>query len=128
MQRLAARILMLGTALLLALPPGWCCPSPPKSPRKSDAAPPLCCCCYQTQPPEKAPVGPPPLFPPGRSCCQQDADVPGAFKAPLDLQTGVILAIATTKLLDVNPTLSFVASGLQVTSPPLRLLHCVWRC
>jgi hypothetical protein len=123
------RILVLGNALLLALPPGWCCllPARPTAPAPEDALP--CCplCRHEAQQPASPPEACP--NPPAGGCsCQSDpATPPQAKTAAPDLSVAPDFASAGEALAPtgIGPALAVLPS---FASPPLQVLLCVWRC
>jgi hypothetical protein len=129
MRHSLARFLMLGAALLLVLPPGWCCAAPSKSVTvKKPAAPPVCCCCHPVQAAEQTPESPLPPVPPIRNCCHHDAVAPAAFKAPVEIAV-VFPAPDVARIgISMPATSSLVDAEALISSPPLQILHCVWRC
>src|SRR5690242_7536074 len=74
MRGLPCRLLVFGTALLLACPPGWCCALPvasptPKVQTKSPPSAEHSCCCPRAPGTSQhsLPAKTPPI--PGRTCC-----------------------------------------------------------
>ena len=127
----ARAFLALACAFLLALPPDWCCHATRAvgcDPRPWSVSPaparPKCadCCCSKTVPaPEDAP--PAPARKP--ACCERPAGIVERSDLPSDAAPPVATFISPV------PTPAPPVRGDLPTapaSPPVRLLHCVWRC
>jgi hypothetical protein len=133
------RFLCLLSSLLLALPPGWCCPGrlapfrerPQPTEKREDATPHKgCCCCpkiLQQRPTDSAPVPKPSN--PIKSCCYEKPPMvlPDLGRQMLDLAVVPFAVVVQVPLLAgsecIEPAHVFVAS-----SPPLHVLECVWLC
>ncbi len=122
------QILVLSAALLLALPPGWCC----FTPRGHAGARPQAGqdCCHGGPAHSAAPYRQEPPAAPATSCCcptdattPADPETPAAdpFSAPFALPVGEV------RLPPAAPTLTR-GDPPHPPSPPPRLLHCVWLC
>jgi hypothetical protein len=117
------RILVLTTAVLLALPTGWCCSAPAASPKSSSKVPP--CCRTEKTNETRTPACPAQS---DKCCCRNnDKTEPPAklsFAAPLAITLDVLVdlpAIVISAVADLEPS--------AVESPPPRhLLLCVWLC
>ncbi len=121
------RALVLCNALLVALPPGWCClPAAvqPASPR--DPAP---CCHHKPAPDQPAPpTHPQPVKPCDAPRCLTDATrAPVPETPPADLVPAALLAVPDAAPLPRAARVA-EASELHALSPPPQLLHCVWLC
>lgn len=132
MSCIVAKILVIASSVLLALPPGWCtfislpivrakseastkahggccdlcrCPDQAKPPQPQEPTPPSRCCCYELD--WLKPV------PPQRV----EVDTTSAiFIVPSNCSPGQRIA---SQDLDLS---------IPVPSPPLQILHCVWTC
>jgi hypothetical protein len=126
----ARQSLVLCAALLLALPPGWCCFTPL---RGHDAAPPAQQrgCCHgagRHAEHEPAPIHhEPPAVPMQSCCCLTDTILPpDPTTAPADSAAApVMLPAGMTSLpAETGPIPAIVFHW----TPPLRILHCLWLC
>src|SRR6266849_10322876 len=123
------RYVVLCNALLLALPPGWCCVTPARTVESKAKTPPPCTCCHcseandlqQTSLPAKPTI-------PSKPCCKSSnfavaASPEKSVKMPA---TGLVtfaigLNAASTGHLVIVPS-------LPIPSPPLHVLKCLWLC
>ncbi|MGE0609451.1 MAG: hypothetical protein AB7O62_20335 [Pirellulales bacterium] len=116
--------LVLANALLLAMPPGWCC----RVPAIKDAAVRKSSCCHQQTPERPAPSqmpGQPGLH----CCCTRQATLPQAAVAPDHDGVNAVAVLAETALGPLQQTLPLShALPAMAAGPPLRILNCVWRC
>src|SRR5262245_2224143 len=124
------RVLVLCTAVAMALPSGWCCAAAKQVrhecvgtlPAHSD------CCCRKTEADPSAPA-PMETPPPGKVCCCQNNPL-----ALSDSEQTVELApvCGVTSNFDLLSPLRYhevIAAGRSdFISPLKRLLYCVWRC
>ena len=130
-----SRILVLASALPLALPASWCCmlAVPPRADKPAPAAETPCQCCQALAAAKPAPGhAPRPQPRPSKSadcpCLYRNATPPSGLKTP-----GLDLAHPAPPAALPVPTL--VAGGPEVARPepaglslPRNLLHCVWLC
>jgi hypothetical protein len=145
MPRGISRVLASLCCVLLALPPGWCCLASggeccrrPCSKQGADARKaagcPECvsaCCCVEGEadPVTPAPLPPKEPTPSGKpACCERlPTDAPKVERPVIDLGTaGLELPLAWTP--KKIPVSSRADVPPRSASPPLHLLHCVWRC
>jgi len=122
------RILACTQALLLALPPGWCCIAPqPAAAEQPLVATGYLDCCHQDSPTNDTP-GPCSGRPIDLCCCHADMTIPASqltmtgkaiFTVPVSLAGDT-----TTDQCAPRP----LAVGLRPPGPSLQVLHCVWRC
>src|SRR5690242_15489973 len=68
------QLVAVASSLVLALPPGWCCP--PVRHLRAEAAPAPATCCHRAAPTRPADPEPLPAPPKAECCCQWDATVP----------------------------------------------------
>jgi hypothetical protein len=130
--RLLARTLALCSAVVLALPPGWCCYALNAALAASAAAdevtPPVHACCRTPAAPHENAPTPAPAKPKASCCCQQDAAQPKSVDTAADALPAVAIlpAAAPAAIRSMsNRAEDNVSPG---ASPSLRLLHCVWLC
>ncbi|HEV3345051.1 MAG TPA: hypothetical protein VG125_32035 [Pirellulales bacterium] len=122
----ATRLAMLGLALSLALPAGWCCGSS-EPPRKTvPAAQAGCPHCRekprQSSAPNEDPSG-------SRCCCQRLATVKPIEKwQPGRPLVSPVSSVGLYVLAPGNANRPSVSAVEQAAGPSLQLLHCVWRC
>jgi hypothetical protein len=126
------RILILCNALVLALPPGWCCAAllwgrckqGESAPTSSD-----CCCCPKTKPDHSSPVPiPAPSSPAKLCCCQSDPLAPPTSKPVLEASVLVSWHGNTETLMPADVEGPSAGGRSCILLPPLRIVHCVWRC
>ncbi|HEX3872338.1 MAG TPA: hypothetical protein VHV77_17960 [Pirellulales bacterium] len=126
MRYLALRSLTVFSALVLALPPGWCREVSTVCRSEKPVAKPTCCHRAQSKPIDSksrsAPLE-------GRCCCVRDVVAPQKSQAP---QADFNLALATI-VVDAAPvvgshSIAETFSSPWPSGPPLRVLQCVWRC
>lgn len=127
MSLIVSKLLILTSAVLLALPPGWCCITPnQKTAETPPKVPHSCCQLHQEQPtPDQEPV---PRQPVQKCCCEKELPSPqNPETAPLELTFTHSVAIPAALSNDVGGVdgPSFDSSPF---SPPLHILQCVWRC
>jgi len=122
------KLLVLTCALLLALPPGWCCATP--NPKAADLpAQPTHSCCQHEQPtPNQEPM---PAVPVQQCCCEKDLASPSSPSSPKT--TSLDLAISIPVVIPDAPAAHVAGVGVldfagPSPSPPLNVLQCVWRC
>jgi hypothetical protein len=124
------RGLVFCTAVLLALPQGWCCFLPLPTPCREEAPAEVAACCHGPDGVRHEPMAPTPepAKPLKACCCQPDALAgPNVEKPQLDL--GLVASVSAPA-----PGLAFantpgrIDDGFHLLSPPLHLLHCVWLC
>ena len=138
-----ARLLCSLSALLLALPQGWCCwiaccaQKPTESTTLQAPTPQTCCCCAaapttdgcESVTAETTPTGRSPFQPGNCPCCVVNALklVPTGFVPELQLVLLSPLLLADLPLTErAHDSLS--SAPAAVADPPLFLLHCVSRC
>lgn len=124
------QFVVLASALLLALPPGWCCQDwAPRHEVKPAAR--SCCAARVEHPPEDSPQQPGSRL--NECCCDRSATVSGKSVADKDdLRDGALLLA----LADPAPTQGNLAPHSMLleeevfrdAGPPLHILHCVWLC
>jgi hypothetical protein len=137
MQRVG-RLLALCGAMILALPPGWCCFAlnalVAASAQAGDAAPPVhqCCRTPATPPTPATPAGkdatPPagPTTPKKACCCQQDVSGPkDADTHPQAPVAAMACAPQPAPVIVSSPPTGRLIPGTTVS---LQLIHCVWTC
>jgi hypothetical protein len=121
------RLLAFAAALLLALPPGWCCLLPRLRAAAASPTAKRHCCSEEPTPRRDCPAhdrGNGPLAP---CCCHTDPALPpGPEAAPADLQAAPLPGVVVAHV----PLVGEFAQdfSLFITPPRLQLLHCVWRC
>jgi hypothetical protein len=128
------RILVLVSALPLALPTSWCCVLPlPQPCCLAKAADRECSCCHAKPAGKPAPAPAPtpprgPMGPGGYPCLTWNATTPASPKAP-----GLDLSLPAPQA--VPPLPPAAAGGPDVARPDApppgvarNLLHCVWLC
>ena len=122
MHPLLGKISALSAALLLALPPGFCCFAVAGTAAKG--SPPKSCC--QKSAARHSDQQPAQHCPHGATCCERHGVNPPDAVQISDLQSqGIVAAV---------PALPLPAVGLNAdpgvvlphTGPPLHVLHCVW--
>jgi hypothetical protein len=132
-----SRLLVFGTALSLAFPPGWCCLALQAQPEEPTEAPielPHSCC----SPGHAAPAPASPCPDPGEQdqapapcpgcCCQ---GVPAITAEHVHPPVDVALPAPLTGAAEARASVAAAPCARLDTpalSPPLQLLHCVWRC
>lgn len=126
--------LVLFNALLLALPPGWCCAAPsltklPAAVASSPAArtvPP--CCQARARAPSESPG---PVIPPARNCgcCfgNLQAVVPRPAAKAAFVALWIPLVLAPTAAAEAAPS-GEIAPIPRPPGPSLQVLQCVWQC
>jgi hypothetical protein len=125
--------LMLGTALLLALPPGWCCKLLPQAGNTLPAPASRCACCADHSAPlsHTCPTLQQDAPSPERAfvcCCPADnalregSDTTRADLSSLSLPPVTCAGMTLVAALIARSQIPFPASA------PLQLLHCVWLC
>jgi hypothetical protein len=118
------RTLGVACALLLALPPAWCCWTPlfaPAAPQEPAPAP----CCVKGKTPE-APVAPPL---PARCPCadRQTIVAAGPHKGVVNSPLPIASVVPVAEVPRAGP----FADAAPISRPlsrPLHLLRCVWLC
>lgn len=140
----AMKALVIGNALLLAMPPGWCC----RDWTVRDAAPaPAASCCHartaghasspghtqhaQAQEAPSRDVAPAqPALPKIQCCCLREAPTPP--RVTFDAQTQIYLVLSPAPSLDLTAEGAAVArvgdAVFHNAGPPLHVLQCVWLC
>ena len=121
------RVAVLASALLLALPPGWC--QAVSAHCRVEKVVPAATCCHEAQQdsPESQNTPVPSSV---QCCCSRDAaPIPESVQAPDD--HGVSLFTVSDDLTAI--TCPQVVGGYSALAdlhagPPLRILQCVWRC
>jgi len=126
MNALLFKLLMLVSTLHLALPSGWCCVASARQVEAEAEAPKPGCCCHTEQ---ETPGEKPASLPPARQCCQPVVSTP----APEPTQTHPDLTVTSALVLPEAAAALPVVVALAnqqviVTSPPLHVFLCVWRC
>src|SRR5881227_2042782 len=128
MNALVLRVLVLGNALLLALPAGWCCTVPALNAAPAPEKPQSCCSARHKIP--RSPAKPcPPL--PCKSCCDQHTKAvrPQSVKAPTDPGYSAPVAVFLTDISAAGHDGPARAMTHAHSPPPaLHVLQCVWRC
>ncbi|HWB13137.1 MAG TPA: hypothetical protein VG826_28185 [Pirellulales bacterium] len=119
------RLAILGLALSLALPAGWCCGSP-EPPRKPTPAARGGCPHCQTQPQRSSAPSRDKSAPP--CCCQRLATVNPIEKWQPDGPPVALVSILDLSSVRFDAVWPILSRTEQSASPPLQLLHCVWRC
>jgi hypothetical protein len=125
-------ILALSAALLLALPPGWCCAAPQRAEVGTrSVAEHGCCHGGPTHPdhgtaPDREEA---PAAPTSPCCCVTEATTPASQETPAPDPASAPLVLPVPAV-DLAPAVPGFTRGTRfhVPSPPLRLLHCVWLC
>src|SRR5262245_7893003 len=120
-----ARSLAFACAVLMTLPPGWCCvqpsvhaPDPARTPRGG-------CWSHQSQSAEPEPTAP--VQPCSRCDCETTPTFAPAPEVPNlpAAADGSFLAVAERT---IPGSTGPAGPGFVFDSPPLLLLQCVWRC
>src|SRR5262245_48834221 len=127
MSALWSKCLVFATALLLALPPGWCCAKTEGQPEKVPAKAKHCCCCQEhSRKPDSGPNRLPTI--PYKNCqCQKDSTAPQNPES-LTLDPGIAITLPP------DNSNGHAARNIQLhdassfSSPPLHVLQCLWRC
>jgi hypothetical protein len=123
------KIVLLGNALLLALPPGLCCLEPA---RRREVKPPPTACCQTRQEGSSEPASAPARDSQvEKCCCLREAVIPGQGDltglTPLDAAASFALpAFDPPRLVALSAGVD--AYLLADPGPPLHVLKCVWRC
>lgn len=125
MSALWAKLLVLGNAVLLAFPLGWCCPV--SAARAGDNSPPPAHCCgaCQEDPSESTPA---PATPARDCCCDRDTNVPPVTEKYHWVPGLALLAFAVGPEDTACSTAPVLVTVEPFESPPLQLRFCVWRC
>jgi hypothetical protein len=128
MSAFASKLLVLTSAVLLALPPGWCCATPSQKPAQTPAKHAAHSCCRQPKQTPTPDQEPGPGQPVQKCCCENDLASPAnPEKASPDLTFSVPVPSPDTLMAEVGG--AGAASAISPTaSPPLYILQCVWRC
>src|SRR5262249_40685098 len=90
-----------------------------------------CSCCKNSPPKQPAPAKPQPVKPlnPLKSCCCQAESLIAPLPEPLKQSAALALPLTST---GIGPEQLGSAGNpppaSSLLSPPLQLLHCVWRC
>jgi hypothetical protein len=123
------RYVVLGNALLLALPPGWCCVSPAQTVDSKAKTPPPrnCCHCSEANESQQTSLPAKPTVP-SVPCCKA-----GSFTVAASPEKTVKMPVADTvafslRLIEVADVHPVTICGLPISSPPLHLLNCLWLC
>lgn len=127
MSTLWSKCLVFATALLVALPPGWCCAKQVVKPEKAPAKAKHCCCCPESSPKPQSGTNrlPPDFF--KNCCCQKDTTAPQNPESPaLDLSPAISLVIDNSGKHAIHTAVLLDAASFS--SPPLHILQCLWRC
>jgi hypothetical protein len=123
-------LLALSAALLLALPPGWCCFPLQRSPEAGPTAPKRECCHGGAAPGERGPAPSDheaPAAPASSCCCLTDTTLPPTPQTPPADSTSAPLVLPDG--IAAHPTAADPIPASAVHSPPPpRLLHCLWLC
>ncbi|HZT81477.1 MAG TPA: hypothetical protein VFA26_14710 [Gemmataceae bacterium] len=121
------RGLVACNALLLALPPGWCCLPAARAESAPQPASSSCCCEHAPPAPEQ-PASPHPGKPCPRQCCHRDATPPAAVdKLHLDSTPAALPAVVALGC-DQPGSGPDGVPVVHLLARPLQLLHCVWLC
>lgn len=132
MQRVV-RLFALCSAVILALPPGWCCFAlnalAAASVQAADTARPVHQCCRTPHTPRGKESSPPaaPAAPKKSCCCQQDVSGPKDSDAPGQAApVGVVAGLPQLPVIaTISPPTDRFISGPTVS---LQLVYCVWTC
>ncbi len=123
------RILVFTQALLLALPPGWCCAAP-QSEAAEEPVPATGCpdCGHQDRQADETP-GPCSQRPvdPCCCCCVKAAIPAGQLKITAAASFSAPVSLAADAMAYQGLSRS-ATSGLPPPGPSLQILHCIWRC
>src|SRR5262245_3024164 len=136
MSGLTCRVMVFASSLTLLFPPGWCCARPFTLPVKTISAeqqnplapvePPPCPHCTPPAGPRSHPQTIPAL--PSRTCCcQHVSTLPPGSESVAALTPWFVLVVPSGTDLCATLGMQREADSLPF-SPPLQLLHCVWRC
>src|SRR5215471_12531830 len=103
MSAFVSKLLILTSAVLLALPPGWCCATPSQKPVDTPAKQPAHSCCqHQKQTPTTS-QEPAPSQPPPKCYCEKDLVSPtNPEKVSLDLTFSIPVASPDTPVVEVG--------------------------
>lgn len=113
-------------SLVLALPPGWCCP--PVRHVRPESAPVPSTCCHGRVPDRPADPEPPQAPVKAECCCQQEATVP---EQPVQPPEPAVLAephMSGDPALVAGHVRADMVGVVAPPGPPLHVLQCVWRC
>src|SRR6266540_2594735 len=129
MNSILSRILVLSTALVVASPPGWCCILPTPSEKKARSPVPHCPHCPrpQPQPKKESPRDSKPKIPLSSCCCDHETLPPDPKVAPDNPGLAVPTLVLDGEHLPLGVLVAESFERLLPT-PPLQILHCVWRC
>jgi hypothetical protein len=125
-----SRILVVMQALLLVLPPGWCCMSPAMATATRPIAEKSCCQQHENRGGEM----PGPCRRDGQTgcCCPTDALAVSKVQARDESSHHAVILLfcdATPSPAPAGDRSPTGPSGVPVfPGPSLQILHCVWRC
>jgi hypothetical protein len=120
------RVLVVGNALLLTLPPGWCCPAPVAEKPAAPPAAPSCCHAEVPPAPDSQPLSCP--MSATKCCCQFDSTAPPHIaKYVVDSAWSLPLIPAVSPSVS-DAAIAAEAAAILFPSPPINVLQCVWRC
>jgi hypothetical protein len=118
----------LVSAVLLALPPGWC--QAVSAHCRAEQGAPAAGCCHQAEQ-RPADTGTTPVSSEIHCCCSRDAALVGeSVQAPDDRGAAPPAILADlANLVALRPQVigDYAARADLYAGPPLRILHCVWR-
>lgn len=127
MSAFVSKFLVLTSAVLLALPSGWCCTTPSQKAPKAPAQAAHSCCRHHEKPlsPDREPV---PKQPVQKCCCEKDLATSQNPETPsLYLPLSIPVVIADAPVADLRGGGDATLVPLPLSSP-LHVLQCVWRC
>jgi hypothetical protein len=143
MHSLPIKLAVLVNAFLLALPIGWCCTASEqlflehvsREEGQAEQAQPQTGCCHLpahegTPHSRHIPVSPVPARSGSACCCPQRVAPLGKVVALPDHLGACLIAVPSELATADDADLSDggLTPAASVYGPPLRILHCVWRC
>src|SRR5215471_14677199 len=119
------KLLALVAGLPLVLPAGWCCAAPALTQARKPVTRPHCCSPTNSEmPPLPCPSSTPTKA--SEQCCSVDSVPAPSFKSPIVL--GVASPIAAVDLPPLLAIPGLAGGPCPISSPPLHVVQCVWRC
>jgi hypothetical protein len=121
--KLALQLLVLTNAMLLALPPNWCCTL--RLPGKHADSKPQCCAQQEPAPEDGEQDEQRPTT--VDCCCQIDSSLPPHPEiVARDLASSPVVTVSESG--DGVSVFDAEAVVAIAEAPPLQILHCVWIC
>jgi hypothetical protein len=124
-----SRYLVLASALVLALPPGWCCVRPALAAESRAEPAPARVCCHCAVP-EQGPRKPVPTKPgfPSKPCCEVGS---GTIVTSPEKPQNTLVADLTTVAPGLDNAFDeqvTVFCTVPASSLPLHVRNCLWLC